>query len=240
MGAAGCVGAEQLGSALCGGKAALATDLWTRSTAPGFRPGGRVTFFWSRPEESHQRRCAEPHAARPPRPSPPLRQAFVSRVEASRCALAADLSSPDGLEPVRRPTRGCTPCSRAIRMQRRSGGAVLGFALTPSGVGVQPRLSPREGAMAGARHKSTARAQRLASSLTPGTLDQAGAQWLLNWRLFFGDFLLARQKKVTRPRGADSRGGAPSCKDSRQEQPLKTAGSSPKALRTSTPTHPAG
>ena len=203
-------------------------------------PRWRVTFFWSRPEESHQRRCAEPHRARGLHGGPPIQRLLAVCAEARRCALAVDLSPSGGLKPVRRPTRGCTPCSRAIRMQRRSGGAVLSFVLAPSGVGVQPRLSRREGALAGALHKSGARAQRLASGLRACAPDQAGAQWLLNWRLFFGDFLLARQKKVTRPRGADSRGGAPSCKGSRQEQPLKTAGSSPKALRKSTPTHPAG
>ena len=66
-----------------------------------------------------------------------------------------------------------------MQMQRRPGGAVPGFVLAPAGVvGVQPRLDRREGARAGALHKSTARAQRLASGLQAAALDHAGSQWL--------------------------------------------------------------
>ncbi len=86
------------------------------------------------------------------------------RQEASRCALASDLSRAPSIGSVGRPTRGCTPCSSENQMQRRPSDAAVRYL---SGVGVQPRLKRLEGPIAGALHKWWARAQRLASGRGP-------------------------------------------------------------------------
>ena len=77
--------------------------------------------------------------------------------------------------------------------------------------------------MAGALHKSTARAQRIASGLAPEAPDQSGTLWLLNWRLSFGDFSLAPTEKSYPP----SRGGFP--RRCGKSQRLATKGAGPYA-----------
>jgi hypothetical protein len=71
--------------------------------------------------------------------------------------------------------------------------------------GVQPRVGRGAGAMDGARDKSDARAKRVASSHDAAACSRARRMATPRscavQRLFFGDFLLAPQKKVTRPPG---------------------------------------
>ena len=71
--------------------------------------------------------------------------------------------------------------------------------------GVQPRVKRDTGPNFGARHKWWARAQRLASARNEPERFRAplmaSAGWGAVQRLSFGDFSLARQRKVTRPPG---------------------------------------
>jgi len=116
---------------------------------------------------------------------------------------------------VGRLTRGCTPCSREMQRRRRWGDAPVDAArrsrrpsdaaLGCSGEhGVQPRVNGHEGAILGARHRDSRESAagrvwaRPDSSIASAT-SRSSADCI--WRLFFGDFLLAPQKKVTRPPG---------------------------------------
>ncbi|WP_157281199.1 hypothetical protein [Pelomonas sp. Root1237] len=98
---------------------------------------------------------------------------------------------------------GCTPGSSGNTNQpRRPSDAVLGCF---DEHGVQPRVERAAGAMDVARDKSDARAQRFASCRDAAGCFRAplfaASRWCAVQRLFFGDFLLAPQKKVTRPPG---------------------------------------
>ncbi|MDR7271029.1 hypothetical protein J2X20_003687 [Pelomonas saccharophila] len=98
---------------------------------------------------------------------------------------------------------GCTPGSSGNTEQpRRPSDAALGCLGEP---GVQPRVERGADAMSLARDKSCARAQRFASPRNGDERFRAPlvAAWRSSavQRLFFGDFLLAPQKKVTRPPG---------------------------------------
>ncbi len=88
-------------------------------------------------------------------------------------------------------------------MQRRSGDAVLVFADEP---GVQPALSGVKVRSALLVTRTAARAQRVASIRQAADRFraplQAVSRWLAVQGLFFGDFLLAPQKKVTALPGA--------------------------------------
>ncbi|MEE9475878.1 MAG: hypothetical protein V3V71_04385, partial [Roseateles sp.] len=109
------------------------------------------------------------------------------------------------------------------RMQRRSGGAVEHHSLCrrPSDAvfvvsgepGVQPALSGMKVRCLKLFTGTAARAQRLASARSEAERFRAplmaSARWGAVERLFFGDFLLARQKKVTPPPGGTP-GNAPS------------------------------
>jgi len=85
---------------------------------------------------------------------------------------------------------------------RRSGGAALGCF---GEHGVQPRVKRCSGAICVVGDKSDARAQRFASfhstSACFRSLLFAASRSSAVQRLFFGDFLLAPQKKVTPPPG---------------------------------------
>jgi len=99
-------------------------------------------------------------------------------------------------------TRGCTPCSREMQMQCRSGDAVSVF---PGEPGVQPALIGMKVRSVALFIGTAARAQRFASARSEGACfrapQTAASRWLAVERLFFGDFLLAPQKKVTPPPG---------------------------------------
>jgi hypothetical protein len=98
---------------------------------------------------------------------------------------------------------GCTPGSSGNTEQpRRPSDAALGCL---GEHGVQPRVGRATGEMDAARDKSDARAKRVASS--HNAFGRFRAPLMASSRscavqgLFFGDFLLAPQKKVTRPPG---------------------------------------
>jgi len=87
-------------------------------------------------------------------------------------------------------------------MQRRSGDAVFALAGEP---GVQPALSGVSGRVMALVIRTAARAQRFASARSEGARFRApltaASRWCAVQGLFFGDFLLAPQKKVTPPPG---------------------------------------
>jgi hypothetical protein len=98
-------------------------------------------------------------------------------------------------------------------MQRRSGDAILASTLVrrPSDAvcrgehGVQPRVRRREAGAMALVTRTAARAKRFASSRNAAACfrapPSASSRWLAVQGLFFGDFLLALQKKVTPPPG---------------------------------------
>jgi hypothetical protein len=140
-----------------------------------------------------------------------LRQRKVTQREAlnrTRAPLSLLSLSPASLiAPLGRLTRGCTPCSRENPMQRRSGAAVF-----PGEFGVQPTLGGMTWRAMALFIRTAARAQRFASGRNAAgcfraTL-MASSPWCAVQRLFFGDFLLAPQKKVTPPPGGTP-GNAP-------------------------------
>mmetsp|Transcript_20809 Transcript_20809/g.79782 ORF Transcript_20809/g.79782 Transcript_20809/m.79782 type:complete len:326 (+) Transcript_20809:880-1857(+) len=92
--------------------------------------------------------------------------------------------------------------------------------------GVQPRVKRDTGPNFGARHKWWARAQRLASARYGGGRFRApltaASRWCAVQRLSFGDFSLARQRKVTRPPGRTP-GKAPSRRSAATHQPSNPA-----------------
>jgi hypothetical protein len=135
------------------------------------------------------------------------------------------LSPAPSIAPAARLTRGCTPCSRENQIQRRSGDAIratpfvgwgersepqrhgtagvaFAFADEP---GVQPALTGVKAQCVVLVIGTAARAQRVASARNARGGFRApllaASRWLAVQGLFFGDFLLAPQKKVTRPPG---------------------------------------
>jgi hypothetical protein len=138
----------------------------------------------------------------------PTRPAALSRLSLSPARFIA---------PAARLTRGCTPCSPELPTQRRSGAAtqaqhppgrrpsaaVFAFAGEP---GVQPALTGVKVRWMVLVTGTAARAQRVASERNDGgrfraPLMAASCSGAVQ-RLFFGDFLLAPQKKVTALPGA--------------------------------------
>ena len=107
-------------------------------------------------------------------------------------------------------TRGCTPCSPENQMQRRSGDAIVANTSVaspqrrgiPDEPGVQPALGGVKGRAMALVTRTAARAQRVASGCQAGGRFraplQAASRSCAVQGLFFGDFLLAPQKKVTR------------------------------------------
>jgi hypothetical protein len=133
------------------------------------------------------------------------KQAAALHPDANRCALAHHLWRASRLEPSRRLTRGCTPALGGLDTNSRAARAALHWAVLDEH-GVQPRVGRAGGAMHAARDKSDARAQRFASGRNDSGCFRApliaAPRWCAVQRLFFGDFLLAPQKKVTAPPGA--------------------------------------
>jgi hypothetical protein len=143
-----------------------------------------------------------------------------SRTAAAQTRAAAlsrlSLSPASPLGTAARLTRGCTPGSPEQPTQRRSGAATRAqhppgrrpsdavFAF-PGEPGVQPALTGVKVRALVLVIGTAARAQRLASAhQTTGCFRAplpAPSGWFAVQRLFFGDFLLAPQKKVTRPPG---------------------------------------
>jgi len=123
------------------------------------------------------------------------------------------LSPAPSISPPARLTRGCTPGSPENPMQRRSGDAARAHprcrrssdAVFPDEPGVQPSLTDVKGRWTALFTGTAARAQRLASGRSATARfrapPMAAPRSCAVQRLFFGDFLLAPQKKVTRPPG---------------------------------------
>jgi hypothetical protein len=127
------------------------------------------------------------------------------------------LSPAPSIAPPARLTRGCTPCSSEQPIRRRSGDAIAAqhpperrpsdaaFALARE-PGVQPALTGVKERWMVLVIGTAARAKRVASGR--GASARFRAPLLASrrscavQRLFFGDFLLAPQKKVTAPPGA--------------------------------------
>jgi hypothetical protein len=154
-------------------------------------------------------------------PAPHARAAPCnSRMAAAQTRTAAlsllSLSPASFIATTGRLTRGCTPCSRENQRQRRSGDAPV--AQHPSGrrptdaafafsgePGVQPALTGVKPRCMVLVTGTAARAKRFACGrAVPGRFRApllAASRWFAVQGLFFGDFLLAPQKKVTRPPG---------------------------------------
>jgi hypothetical protein len=128
---------------------------------------------------------------------PPM---YATRRPASLSPLS--LSPGSYIAAPARPTRGCTPCSR-----KQPNTAALGRrgCCMPVEPGVQPALTSVKRQWMALVTGTAARAQRLASVRKDGGRSRAPLMAASGWRaverLFFGDFLLAPQKKVTRPPG---------------------------------------
>ena len=99
---------------------------------------------------------------------------------------------------------GCTPNSR-VENKRRSGGASAVSRAFTGEPGVQPALTGGKVRWMVLVTGTAARAKRVASSHRQSFRSRARASAPARWhaveRLFFGDFLLAQQRKVTRPPG---------------------------------------
>ncbi len=192
---------------------AFAESLSTRCTAAGIRPAMAGNFSLLR-----QRKVTKREALTASRLWPATGMArelaLVSVPEASRCALAAVLVT----VPTQPPSVRLTSAARRThewntKRRRRRVEACGAFPVEP---GVQPALNVVKARVlvpvqSGRRERSGS----LLRTCPAGVFARephAPTRWLAVQRLFFGDFLLAQQKKVTRHRGADSRGGAPSRK----------------------------
>ena len=136
---------------------------------------------------------------------------------ATRCALAAVPMTSAIHRPFTPVNAGCTPVSSGNTEQpRRPSDAALGCSGEP---GVQPRVQRPVVASDGAgdRVSSESAAGRSGAHSSPSIASacrHSSADCIE--RSSFGDFSLARQRKVTRPAGADSRLTATSRKDSRK------------------------
>ncbi len=123
------------------------------------------------------------------------------------------LSPAPSIAALARLTRGCTPCSRENQMQRRSGDAIAASTSVaspqrrgiPGEPGVQPALGGMKWRAMALVTRTAARAQRVASARKASGCFRAplfaAPRSCAVQGLFFGDFLLAPQKKVTRPPG---------------------------------------
>ena len=104
---------------------------------------------------------------------------------------------------VRAPNVGCTPNSRVeVKRRRRRVVAVGAFTGEP---GVQPALNVVKvrvlPLVQGGRRERSGSLLRSGRAAVFARELHASARWCAVQRLFFGDLLLARQKKVTRPPG---------------------------------------
>jgi len=146
----------------------------------------------------------------------PCNSRWVSGQTRPAALSLLSLSPASLIAPPARLTRGCTPCSREIQTQRRSGDAIVAqhppvrrpsdaALVFPGEPGVQPALGGVKWRVMALVIRTAARAQRVASGRNEA--ERFRAQLLASSRscavqgLFFGDFLLAPQKKVTPPPG---------------------------------------
>ena len=152
-------------------------------------------------------------------PAPQARSAQGNNQPASAKTRPAALSllslSPaPSIAAAGRLTRGCTPCSRgrpnAASLGRRdarcfSKGRRPSDAVFPDEFGVQPTLTGVKVRFVALVIGTAARAKRVASAKDTSGRFRALAfpepRWCAVQRLSFGDFSLARQRKVTRPPG---------------------------------------
>ena len=182
---------------------AFATSLSTRCTAAGIRPARAGNFLLSRQKKVTKEEALNrtlPEACDGPRAKAGARTPALGEPLRSRRCPYPQRNSSIGTPP----NAGCTPGSRA-QIQASLGRRVVAHGVSIGEPGVQPALS-------GTRVRSlvlvtgtAARAQRLASGHRPNARSRARAVAAAHWRavqrLSFGDFSLARQRKVTRPPG---------------------------------------
>ncbi len=186
--------------------------------SPSRRPGNFLLRGQKKvTKEEALNRTPAPHARATPRNS---RSANGQTRTAALSLLS--LSPAPSIAPAARLTRGCTPSSPENQIQRRSGDAIVAQhppgrrpsdAVFPDEFGVQPTLSGVKRQLMVLVIRTAARAQRVASARNDAVSFRAP---LVAPRcscavqgLFFGDFLLAPQKKVTPPPGGTP-GNAPS------------------------------
>jgi hypothetical protein len=183
-------------------RAALASSLSTRCTVPGVPPGGGVTFFCCARRKSPKKRRST--ASRLSPATDIARElALDSADEASRFALAAVLVT----SPTQPPSVRLTSAARRTHesnTKRRRRRVVASTALNGE-PGVQRALNVVNARVlvpvpSGRRERSGS-LLRESRVLFFAREPLAHARWLAVQRLFFGDFLLAQQKKVTRPPG---------------------------------------
>jgi len=193
--------------------------------SPSRRPGNFLLRGQKKvTKEEALNRTPAPHARAAPcnsrRVSGQTRPAALSLLSLSPASLIATSA---------RLTRGCTPCSREIpktaALGRRDGSLLLlgwgkhsepqhpatplwrrpSDAAVPGEPGVQPALGGVKWRAMALVTRTAARAQRLASARNASGCFRAplSASWYSYavQGLFFGDFLLAPQKKVTPPPG---------------------------------------
>jgi len=209
-------------------RVAFAEHAFARCIAggPSRRPGNFLLRGQKKvTKEEALNRTPAPHARAAPcnslSSSGQTRTAALSLLSLSPASLIATSA---------RLTRGCTPCSREMpktaALGRRDGSLLLvgwgersepqhpaahplwrrpSDAVFPGEFGVQPTLGGVKRRAMALVTRTAARAQRLASARNAGERFRAPlmaeSRSSAVQRLFFGDFLLAPQKKVTRPPG---------------------------------------
>jgi hypothetical protein len=177
-------------------------------------------------------------------PSPRRATAMVEREDATRCALAAVLVTSGTHRTACPPnarlhavlTRNADSASLGRRDQCAASIVALpqrrGFADEP---GVQPALNGVKWRWMVLVTGTAARAQRVASARNASGCFRApllaAPRWCAVQGLFFGDFLLAPQKKVTPPPG-----GTPGNATSRRQPYEKACGQRWGSLRSPQPT----
>ena len=180
---------------------ASAENLSTRCSAAGIRPARAGNFSLTRQRKVTKRGALMQSALE--RDEALAMLGIGPCLHATRCALAAVPMTSTIHRPFTPLNAGCTPGSSGNTKQpRRPSDAAFGFAREH---GVQPRVGRAAGAIGAARDKSCARAERFASSRNASGCFRAplfaASRSCAVQGLFFGDFLLAPQKKVTRPPG---------------------------------------
>jgi len=214
---------------------------------PSRRPGNFLLRGQKKvTKEEALNRTPAPHA----RAAPCNNQMAAARTRPAALSLLS-LSPAPSIAPLARLTRGCTPCSRGIpkaaSLGRRDGSlhpvgwgeqrepqqranpqwrrpSDAAFAF-PGEPGVQPALTGVKRRCVVLGIGTAARAQRFASARSEGERFRAllSAAWCSRavQGLFFGDFLLAPQKKVT-PLPGGTPGNAASRYTARKSNPNTT------------------
>jgi hypothetical protein len=178
----------------------FATVLSTRCSAAGIRPARAGNFSLTRQRKVTKRGAL--NAIRTRAAACARKLEIGPHPDASRCALAHHLSRAPAIGPSRQLTPAARRAHQEIQNSRVARATLHWFSDEP---GVQPRVERSAGAMNPAPDKSCARAQRFASGRNAGGRSRAplmaASRSCAVQGLFFGDFLLAPQKKVTRPPG---------------------------------------